>query len=110
MERPCVHENTRTDAGEETDTPVDETERRQWDPKSERMRKQSAQQRPHQHVLRYVERHGFFSAPLILAKELLVDFKYAEGAQPLTFVPAHKHNIHEICQKSVMQTCTFTQA
>lgn len=97
MERPCVHQNTRTDAGEDTGTPVDETERRQWGQKSERMLKQSALQRPHQHVLRYFERHGFFLAPLILVKALLVDFKYTEGAQPLTFVPAHKHNIHEIC-------------
>lgn len=95
LEQPCVQQNT--GAGEDTDTPVDKTERRQWGQKSERMLKQSALLRPHQHVLRYVERHGFFSALLILAKVLLVDFKYTEGAQPLTFVPAHKHNIHEIC-------------
>lgn len=41
-------------------------------------------------MLRYVARHGFFSALLMPGKPLLVGFKYTEGAQPLTFVPAPK--------------------
>lgn len=60
-------------------------------------KQKSAPQRPHQHVLRYVARHGFFSALLMPMKVLLVGFEYTEGAQPLTFVPAHKHNIQKIC-------------
>lgn len=43
-------------------------------------------------VLRQLARHGFFSALLLLVKALLVAFVYAEGAQPLTSVPSHKHN------------------